>query len=70
MKMKTIKIKDLEIIEQEKQLEELSGKTTATAMAQLSVENKKKDALIQQLTKTTAELSVELAKVKGAIGYV
>lgn len=70
MKMKTIKIKDLEIIEQEKQLEELSGKTTAAAMAQLSVENKKKDALIQQLTKTTAELSVELAKVKGAIGYV
>ena len=68
--MKSIKIKDLEIIEQEKVEQELPQKNLALSMAQLAIENKKKDMLIQQLSQTVASLNVELAKVKGAIDYV
>lgn len=65
--MKSIKIKDLEIIEQEKLGQELPQKNIAMSMAQLAVENKKKDVLIQQLSQTVASLNLEVVKLKGGI---
>lgn len=63
--MKTIRIKDLEIVEQERQQSKIGEKSTAATLAQLAVENKKKDILIAQLTNTVANLNVEIAKLKG-----
>lgn len=65
--MKSIRIKDLEIVEQERQQEELAEKTTATVLSQLAIENKKKDLLITQLTQTVANLNIEITKLKGGI---
>ncbi|WPZ17776.1 hypothetical protein UM396_14420 [Geobacillus subterraneus] len=65
--MKSIRIKDLEIVEQERQQEELAEKNTATTLAQLAIENKKKDLLITQLTQTIANLNIEIAKLKGGV---
>ncbi|EMI10355.1 hypothetical protein [Anoxybacillus gonensis] len=65
--MKSIKIKDLEIVEQERQQNELAEKNTVLTLAQLALENKKKDAVITQLTKTIASLNIEIAKIKGGM---
>ena len=65
--MKSIRIKDLEIVEQERQQEELAEKNTAAALVQLTIENKKKDLLITQLTQTIANLNIEIAKLKGGV---
>lgn len=65
--MKSIRIKDLEIVEQERQQEESTEKNTAAVLAQLTFENKKKDLLITQLTQTIANLNIEIAKLKGGI---
>lgn len=63
--LKSIRIKDLEIVEQERQQSEIVEKSTAEVLAQLSVENKKKDVLIVQLTQTIADLNIEISKLKG-----
>lgn len=63
--MKSIRIKDLEIVEQEKQQSEIAEKSTAETLAQLYIENKKKDMLISQLSQTVANLNIEIAKLKG-----
>ncbi|OKO91408.1 hypothetical protein BRO54_2685 [Geobacillus proteiniphilus] len=65
--MKSIRIKDLEIVEQERQQEESTEKNTAAVLAQLTIENKKKDLLITQLTQTIANLNIEIAKLKGGV---
>ena len=65
--MKSIRIKDLEIIEQERKQEELAEKNKANALVQLTIENKKKDLLITQLTQTVANLNIEIAKLKGGV---
>ena len=65
--MKSIRIKDLEIVEQERKQEELTEKNTTNALVQLTIENKKKDLLIAQLTQTVANLNIEITKLKGGI---
>lgn len=65
--MKSIRIKDLEIVEQERKQEELAEKNTMNALVQLTIENKKKDLLITQLTQTVANLNIEITKLKGGI---
>ena len=58
--MKSIRIKDLEIVEQEQKAEQIPMKT----LAELTIDNKKKDILITQLTNTVAMLSLEINKLK------
>ncbi|GAB6891091.1 hypothetical protein [Geobacillus stearothermophilus] len=65
--MKSIRIKDLEIVEQERQREEAIETSTAMALARLALENQKKDVLIEQLTQTVANLNLEIMKLKGGI---
>ena len=65
--MKSIRIKGLEIVEQERKQEELAEKNTTNALVQLTIENKKKDLLITQLTQTVANLNIEITKLKGGI---
>lgn len=65
--MKSIRIKDLEIVEQERQQEEAAEKSTTMALAQLALENQKKEVLIEQLTKTVADLNLEIMKLKGGV---
>ncbi|MGG3987537.1 hypothetical protein [Bacillus smithii] len=65
--MKSIRIKDLEIVEQERQREEAIETSTAMALARLALENQKKDTLIEQLTQTVANLNIEITKLKGGI---
>ena len=48
--MKSIRIKDLEIVEQERQQGEALEKSTSMALARLALENQKKDILIARLT--------------------
>lgn len=67
MNLKSIKIKDLEIVEQERQQSETTEKSTTATLAQLAVENKKKDILIAQLTQAIANLNIEIEKLKGGI---
>lgn len=62
--LKSIRIKDLEIVEQEKQQSEIAEKSTAETLAQLFIENKKKDALIEELTQTVADMNIEITKLK------
>ncbi|MED4978764.1 hypothetical protein P9726_03395 [Geobacillus stearothermophilus] len=65
--MKSIRIKDLEIVEQERQREEAIEKSTSMALARLALENQKKDILIEQLTQTVANLNLEIMKLKGGV---
>lgn len=65
--MKSIRIKDLEIVEQERQREEAIETGTAMALARLALENQKKDVLIEQLTQTIVNLNIEIAKLKGGV---
>ena len=65
--MKSIRIKDLEIVEQEQRQEEAVKKSTSMALAQLALENQKKDILIEQLTQTVANLNIEIVKLKGGV---
>lgn len=65
--MKSIRIKDLEIVEQERQREEAVETSTAMALSRLALENQKKDTLIEQLTQTVANLNLEIMKLKGGI---
>lgn len=65
--MKSIRIKDLEIVEQERKHGEITEKSTAMALARLALENQKKDVLIEQLTQTVANLNIEIAKLKGGV---
>ncbi|MBA2878066.1 hypothetical protein HNR63_001120 [Anoxybacillus kamchatkensis] len=65
--MKSIRIKDLEIVEQERKHGEIAEKSTSMALAQLALENQKKDILITQLTQTVANLNIEIMKLKGGI---
>ena len=58
--MKSIRIKDLEIVEQEQKAEQIPMKT----LAELTIDNKKKDILIAQLTNTVAMLNLEINKLK------
>lgn len=58
--MKSIRIKDLEIVEQEQKAEQIPMKT----LAELTIDNKKKDILITQLTNTVAMLNLEINKLK------
>ena len=58
--MKSIRIKDLEIVEQEQKAEQIPMKT----LAELTIDNKKKDILIAQLTNTVAMLNLEINKIK------
>lgn len=66
--MKSIKIKDLEIIEKEKETQEIPQKNFATSLAELAIENKKKDVLITQLTQAVENLNIEITKLKGGTG--
>lgn len=59
--MKSIRIKDLEIVEQEQKTEQIPMKT----LAELTIDNQKKDILIAQLTNTVAMLNLEINKLKG-----
>lgn len=59
--MKSIRIKDLEIVEQEQKMEQIPTKM----LAELTIDNKKKDILIAQLTNTVAMLNLEINKLKG-----
>jgi hypothetical protein len=59
--VKSIRIKDLEIVEQEQKMEQIPTQT----LAELTIENNKKDVLIAQLTNTVAMLSLEINKLKG-----
>ena len=59
--MKSIRIKDLEVVEQEQKAEQIPMKT----LAELTIDNKKKDILIAQLTNTVAMLNLEINKLKG-----
>lgn len=59
--MKSIRIKDLEIVEQEQKMEQIP----AQILSELTIENKKKDILIAQLTNTVAMLNLEINKLKG-----
>lgn len=65
--MKSIRIKDLEIVEQERQREEAIETSTAMALARLALENQKNDVLIEQLTQTVANLNLEIMKLKGGV---
>lgn len=65
--MKSIRIKDLEIVEQERQQGEALEKSTSMALARLALENQKKDILITQLTQTVANLNLEIMKLKGGV---
>lgn len=65
--MKSIRIKDLEIVEQERQQGEAIETSTAMALARLALENQKKDVLIEQLTQTVANLNLEIMKLKGGV---
>ena len=65
--MKSIRIKDLEIVEQERQREEAIETSTTMALARLALENQKKDVLIEQLTQTIVNLNIEIAKLKGGV---
>ena len=65
--MKSIRIKDLEIVEQEQRQEEAVKKSTSMALAQLALENQKKDVLIEQLTQTVVNLNIEVARLKGVV---
>lgn len=65
--MKSIRIKDLEIVEQERRQEEAVKRSTSMALAQLTLENQKKDVLIEQLTQTVSKLNIEIAKLKGGV---
>ena len=65
--MKSIRIKDLEIVEQERQREEAIETSTSMALARLAIENQKKDVLIEQLTQTVANLNLEIMKLKGGV---
>ena len=65
--MKSIRIKDLEIVEQERQQGEALEKSTSMALARLALENQKKDILINRLTQTVANLNVEIMKIKGGV---
>lgn len=56
------------IYRNEKILEErISGQNTVRAIADLAVENAKKDLLIQQLAQTIANLNIEIQQLKGGI---
>lgn len=59
--MKSIRIRDLEIVEQEQKMEQIPTKM----LAELTIDNKKKDILIAQLTNTVAMLNLEINKLKG-----
>jgi len=65
--MKSIRIKDLEIVEQERQQGEALEKNTSMALARLALENQKKDILINRLTQTVANLNIEIMKIKGGV---
>ena len=65
--MKSIRIKDLEIVEQERQQGEALEKSTSMALARLALENQKKDILITRLTQTVANLNIEIMKLKGGV---
>ena len=65
--MKSIRIKDLEIVEQERQREKAIETSTAMALSRLALENQKKDTLIEQLTQTVANLNLEIMKLKGGV---
>lgn len=65
--MKSIRIKDLEIVEQEQQQKEVAEKSASIVLAQLALENQKKDVLIEQLTQTVANLNIEIVKLKGGV---
>ena len=60
-------VKDLEIIEQEKEMEENSEESQIFALSDLAIENKKKDILIEQLSQVVAELSLEVSQLKGGM---
>lgn len=63
--MRSIRIKDLEIVEQEKSEKEAANRSWAQAVATLAIEDKKKDTLIGQLAQAVAALSIEITKLKG-----
>lgn len=65
--MKSIRIRDLEIVEQEQRQEEAVKKSTSMALAQLALENHKKDVLIERLTQTVANLNIEVARLRGGV---
>ena len=65
--MKSIRIKDLEIVEQERKHGEIAEKSTSMALVQLALENQKKNILITQLTQTVANLNIEIMKLKGGV---
>lgn len=66
--MKSIRIKDLEIIEKEKEVQEIPQKNFTESLAELAIENKKKDVLITQLTQAVTNLNIEITKLKGGTG--
>lgn len=66
--MKTIKIKDLEIVEQERQQAEQPSQNIAKAIAELAVKNAQKDIAITQMAQTIAQLNIELKTIKGEVG--
>lgn len=63
--MRSIKIKDLEIVEQERYQSIAQIRDTAKAISELAVSNAKKDIAIAQMAQMIARLNIELQKLKG-----
>lgn len=63
--MRSIKIKDLEIVEQERLQAEMPSKVTAAAIAELAVKNAQKDIALGQMAQIVAALNIEIMKLKG-----
>lgn len=63
--MKQIKARDLEIIEQEKQEEQANEANLAQSIADLKIQNTKKDQRIPDLSQTIADLNVQIQQLKG-----
>jgi len=60
-----IQVSDLKIKRYQENSKTTQEKTTAKTLAELTVESKKKDLVIQQLASTIAMLNLEIQKLKG-----
>lgn len=49
----------------DKENKKLTEKNTVKAIAELNIEDKKKDMLIQNMAQTIADLNIEIQKLKG-----
>lgn len=63
--MLEIQVSDLKIKRYEENAKQTQEKTSTKTLAELAVESKKKDLVIQQLAQTIATLNLEVQKLKG-----